>query len=246
MNPALPSTPTFQIAERDFGDWWNPLWVKECRQGLRNRLFVCVFTGIQIAMMIVVSFQVLYSIRGEAGDFLRFMFWFCLVFILHALPLIGAVIKRDEDCKPRMMDLLKVAGMTGDAVAMNKFKVQLSQTALILTSVLPYLLVRYFAGGVNIVEEIVSLGWLTIGAACVGYLSVLVSTFNFTGRVVVGMVLVVCFPLFEWFLWYSAELSAGGFNSESIPVFALWLMFGFTGLFMCLGIAGSNYDSLQE
>ncbi len=162
MNPPpLPAKPVLPPLA-DFGDWLSPMIVKELRQGLRTWVFVGAFIVLQavLVMLLLISS----SSGNEASS--TILFWSLVAFILvFIMPLRGFNALAGE-MKAQTLDILALTRLSGFRIALGKWAALVSQSALIAISVLPFVALRYFGGGVDLIAELrclLLLGLLSAG-----------------------------------------------------------------------------------
>lgn len=148
---AVPSTPLSNSHNlRDFPDRLTPMLVKELRQGMRSKIFVWGF----LLMHLLLAFVVLSSINSSMSHDSSTLFWWCyLVPAVFALPFRGFNALVDE-IRMDTMDTLLLTRLSASRIVLGKWISITLQIALISLTVLPYLIMRYFAGGVDIALEI--------------------------------------------------------------------------------------------
>ena len=146
MIPALP-------ALRDFSDRLSPMVVKEMRQGLRTRFF----TGTLILFHVILGCLMLSHLFHANTRETTEMFWsITLVTLLGILPL-RAFNALNGEVKDGTLDMLTLTGITSFRLVWGKWASLYSQTLLLASSLLPYMIVRYIFGGVEIAREALSL-----------------------------------------------------------------------------------------
>ena len=141
----------------DFADWLSPMVVKELRQGLRGRGFVMAFTLLQAVLALIM----LFSLQGvtETGSF---YFWImAAVLIAGVMPLSGFGALTDE-IQDGTLDLLMVTKLTATKIAIGKWCALVAQTLLMCITILPYVVMRYFAGEVDLPSELILLEGLLL------------------------------------------------------------------------------------
>ena len=147
--PPLPGRPPLPVLA-DFGDWLSPMIVKELRQGLRTWIFVGAFIVLQavLVMTLMISSS---SGNEEAASY---FFWMLVAFILvFIVPLRGYNALAGE-IKGQTLDALVLTRLSAFRIAFGKWAALVLQAALIAISVLPYVVLRYFGGGVNSLSEL--------------------------------------------------------------------------------------------
>lgn len=143
-------------------DFMSPVFVKELRQGLRARRFVLPFVVAQVMAIVAVGTELgIASATAEAGtgggftDFLGGIVYAVLWIIIGvAMPLthIGAL--RPELSGGRNVELLLMSNLDRWQIVRGKWLVGIALSGLMLVSLLPYLLTRYFVGGVDLIDSI--------------------------------------------------------------------------------------------
>ncbi len=163
---------------QDFGDRFGPMLVKEFRQGLRAKMFVGPFLLIQVVAVLAVLGEALAAgIDGESGSGFGFaggmLPWVIGLMLGAVMPLTGFSALQPELQGGRNIELLLLANLSRWQIVVGKWLVMNSLAALVLVSLLPYLLSRYFIGGVNLVESvsfIITIGTVNVvmNAAVIG------------------------------------------------------------------------------
>jgi hypothetical protein len=163
----------------DFPDWLPPMLVRELRQGIQSGAFFWTFLLIQLALVLHAAFTVLATSGRFDGDVLRAsggFFWTILVITVgFVIPLRG-VNSIATERTGNNLDLVRLTRLSATRIVVGKWAAIVSQAGLVAVSVLPYLVLRYFLGGVNVVTELVRLGWLVVAAAVVAAVAVQTST----------------------------------------------------------------------
>lgn len=134
---------------RDFNDWLSPMLVKELRHGLRTRAFTSLLTSFQLGMILVVGSGVM----GVSTEVISNIFWtLTLTALLLALPLRGFGTLSGEAVSGTM-DMLTLTSISSFRIVYGKWLALFSQTLLLASSLLPYMVARYYLGGAEIVRE---------------------------------------------------------------------------------------------
>lgn len=170
----------------DFGDRLGPVVVKELRQGLRARQFVGPFLLIHVVAVFAVLVE---AVAGSAGGSVvgsgMLMSIITLVLCVF-MPLYGFGALQPELNPGRNIELLLLANLSRWQIVIGKWLVMTSLAGLILISLLPYLLMRHYIGGVDLVANLSYVGAVaavnvTMNAAVIG-----ASGFtNYIGRLMV-------------------------------------------------------------
>ena len=138
----------------DFPDKLNPMLVKELRQGLRGISFVTLFIAVQAFLCFILLITAAVASHENAGHLLsRIIFFFFSLAVLVVQPLrgIGAL---QTEIKNNTIDLLCLTRLSAWRITFGKWISIVSQSALILTAIIPYLILRYFFGDMQIFSEI--------------------------------------------------------------------------------------------
>ncbi len=144
----------------DFSDRISPMLVKELRQGLRAKTFIAVFLSLQIFLGIMLLSASAASVSDRAGGVVSAMiFAFFSIAVLIVQPMRG-VAALSTEIKSNTIDMMVLTRLSASRIVFGKWVAIVSQSALILLTIIPYLILRYFFGGMNLVGEIVFLGLL--------------------------------------------------------------------------------------
>ena len=178
----------------DFADWLSPIIVKELRQGLRSRAFVGLFIILQVFMIfcVLVSLDEMDGRRGGTA-----FFWtISTITLLMLQPLRGFATVFGE-MKANTLELVQLTQLSSWRVVAGKWGALFLQTVLLVCAVLPYLTVRYFLGGIDIVTEAVALAWMLFGSGMLTAVAVAFSPYltSVLGRIAVGAGVVAAFNI---------------------------------------------------
>jgi hypothetical protein len=140
----------------DFADVLSPMMVKELRQGLRGWAFIGAFLLLQFTLIIVVLMGL-----EETGDHdYTGYFWLGIAATFCGLLPLRSVGALSDEMKAGALDLLMVTRLSASRIAFGKWASMAAQTVLFAISLLPYVVLRYFAGGIDPVHELTGLAWL--------------------------------------------------------------------------------------
>lgn len=141
----------------DFPDKLNPMLVKELRQGLRGISFVTLFIAIQAFLCFILLITAAVASHENAGHLLsRIIFFFFSLAVLVVQPLRG-ISGLHGEIKNNTIDLLSLTRLSAWRITYGKWISIVSQSALILTAIIPYLILRYFFGDMQMFSEILLL-----------------------------------------------------------------------------------------
>ena len=148
----------------DFSDRISPMLVKELRQGLRAKTFIAVFLTLQVFLGIMLLSASAASTSDRAGGVVSAMiFGFFSLAVLVVQPLRG-VAALSSEIKGNTIDMMVLTRLSAWRIVFGKWVAIVSQSALILSTIIPYLILRYFFGGMNLVGEIVLLALLFLSS----------------------------------------------------------------------------------
>ena len=157
-----PATPLPSAELRDFSERLPAMAVKELRQGLRAPMFIAPF--ILVHLLAIVCMAMEYSAKG-VSDW-HSPFWI-MTFVVLALvmPLRGFAALREESAGGNSA-LLMLGGLSRWQIVRGKWLVQLLLCGLTFLTLLPYLIVRYFLGGFEVLANLlIGLNVLSMAAA---------------------------------------------------------------------------------
>jgi hypothetical protein len=153
------------LPARDFADWLSPMIVKELRQGLRANAFVAVFLILQVLMI----FSMLLMVANSNYDAENFsasnydgLFWGVMgILLLFVMPLraLGAI---SGELKMNTLELIHLTRLSSSKILFGKWSSLMLQSLLLVAAVLPYFVLRYFFGGVDIVNDLRAFGLMLL------------------------------------------------------------------------------------
>ena len=153
--PALPARlPDMAAQLPDFSDRLSPMLVKELRQGMRSPVFVWGMILMNAFLAVVVWLTML---EPESNGLHRSFFWAYCILVCGLLPLRAAGALHDE-LKGNTIDTLMMTRLTGWRITLGKWIAVVAMQCLAAVTVLPYEIVRYFMGGLNVPLELAWLG----------------------------------------------------------------------------------------
>ncbi|RYD24067.1 MAG: hypothetical protein EOP88_01635 [Verrucomicrobiaceae bacterium] len=144
----------------DFSDRFSPMLVKELRQGLRAKTFLVVFLSLQVFLAVMMFSATATSSSDQVGDVVSgIIFGFFAVAVLLVQPLRG-ISALSSEVKSNTLDMMALTRLSSAKIVIGKWVAIVSQTALLLSTIVPYLILRYFFGGMNLFGELVMLALL--------------------------------------------------------------------------------------
>lgn len=137
--------------------------VKEMRQGLRTRFFSVALILFHV-MLGLLMLGFLFEVRPKDA---HEMFWVIIITTLLGVLPARAWNTLHSEAKDGTLDMLVLTGMSSFRIVWGKWVSLYSQTLLVTSSLLPYMIARYQLGGVEIVRELVGLYLLILGSAII-------------------------------------------------------------------------------
>jgi ABC-type transport system involved in multi-copper enzyme maturation permease subunit len=142
----------------DFSDRLSPMLVKELRQGLRAKTFIAVFLSLQAFLALMLLIASATSAEENSGTVVSTtIFIFAAIAVMIVQPLRGVAALATE-VKSNTIEMIVLTRLSAQRIVLGKWIALVSQSALILSTVIPYLILRYFFGGMNLIGEVVLLG----------------------------------------------------------------------------------------
>ncbi|MEM0895984.1 MAG: hypothetical protein AAGJ79_03785 [Verrucomicrobiota bacterium] len=157
---------------QDFKDWIGPMVVKELRQGLRTKSFIGVFIGLQTMLVII---TIAMADAGSSGESISAWFWgFINLTFIVLMPLRGfnAI---SQEARHQTLELVLMTRLNARRITYGKWFALYAQTLLFSISLLPFVIMRFFLGGIEIATEIYILLLFTIASGALTAISVGVS-----------------------------------------------------------------------
>lgn len=220
----------------DFSDRLSPIVVKELRQGLRTKTFVSMFITLQALMILIVGTSLLAASQGSGTGFGSGLFWtLTAIPLLFVLPMRGLGTVGNE-IKLQTLDLLTLTRISPRRIILGKWIAIVAQTSLFVCAILPYVVLRYFMGGVNLADELLILALLLVISALLTAVTVGFSPYlNLVTRILFWIAVIVFMQVLLPFLLFVSMASAASFPFN--PLTSAWLWVGlpvYSGLLIAL------------
>jgi len=146
--------------------------VKELRQGLRARSFIGVFLALQIILGVILLSASAAATSDQAGSTIsNIIFTFFSIAVLVVQPMRG-ITTLSSEIKDNTIDMMVMTRLSAWRIVTGKWSAIVSQSALILITIVPYLILRYFFGGMNLLGEIVMLALIFITSSALTAITV--------------------------------------------------------------------------
>lgn len=129
--------------------------VKELRQGLRTNTFVILFLVLQALLgLILLTTAAADTNAGTLVSGIIFCLFSLSVLVIQPLRGIGAI---SSEVKGDTIDLMVLTKLSAWRIVYGKWSSLIGQSALILSTIIPYLILRYFFGGMQLFSELLLL-----------------------------------------------------------------------------------------
>jgi hypothetical protein len=236
-------------AAPDFPDWFSPLLVKDLRQGLRSRWFIWLFLWVQFSMVALVGVQMLYGTERDGGHaivsdslVMEVLFFVNISLVLHVLLPLRGIFIADADVDPGNLQLLRMTGVLAHRIAVSKLVVTMFMVGLIMMTMLPYVTLRYFLSGVDVVGDFMRLGWIGVGSGVIAAWGLLLAIMPAVWRAVVGGLFILGgLPIFESILWVMIHASRD-WNAGVLMSVVIWLVVAIFVAVLPLAIVESRFN----
>ena len=142
----------------------NAVLIKELRQELRVRGFVWSFIGFHIAMILFTLASFAAQDLQRDFDFMLSISWFWAMLAIPlfiAAPMRGFTAFRKE-ASAKELELIFLTRTSSWHIAFYKWVALCLQGVLLLTAALPYVIVRYVVGSLDLIDAFVAMGILLL------------------------------------------------------------------------------------
>ncbi len=206
----------------DFPAWLPPMLVRELRQGIQSGAFFWTFLLTQ-AVLFVLAAYTLFAATDTFASYAKTsrvagLIWVPLGITLGlVIPLRGMTAIASEQAANNL-DLIRMTRLSATRIVVGKWAAILAQAVLIAVAALPYLVLPYFYGGVNVVGDLTRFIWMLMVSGLVAAFAVFASTRPQRERV--GLLVLVGIGAWVTLVSSFTPMSPG-------PVFAagwLWLI----------------------
>ena len=197
----------------DFPDRLSPMLVKELRQGMRTKAFVGVFLALQIILGVILLSAGAAASSDDAGSTIsNIIFIFFSIAVLIIQPMRG-ISSLSSEVKGNTIDMMVLTRLSAWRIVTGKWASIVSQSALLLVTIIPYLILRYFFGGMNLIGEIIFLAILFLSSAALTAVTVGLSA---SSSVILRSVLpMIALPIGAYSLLMALMFGAFGGGSMS-------------------------------
>ncbi len=224
-------------ALRDFPDKLAPVFVRDLRQGLRSQVLVWAFLVIQATalMTLLIDWGLARGFDlGSIGIAVPSVFLGVVgtVFSL-LLPLTQFGALQSELGRGRNIELLLCSQLSRWQIVRGKFFVACSLSGLLLISLVPFLLIRYFIGGVELVENVSQVAALWMGNATMN--AIVIGASGFANYITRGFVILLA-SIAHTITVATVPVVVGFAGTVSVPTAGYFAAFAGAIPFLLLGL----------
>ena len=164
------------MPKRSLGDLLSPILVKEFRQGVRGHVFTGAFLLLHAVLVLATGLSLI-NLNDPAGS-MTVLFWMLLVVPVGlVIPLTG-MLSLSSETSLKALEPMLLTRLTPRGIVFGKWASLATQIAILVVSVAPYFLLRYFLGGLQIVYELWGVVVLAVGATVLTAVTVSLSAFR--------------------------------------------------------------------
>jgi hypothetical protein len=141
----------------DFSDKLSPMLVKELRQGMRARSFTLLFLVFQLLLcfiLLTAGSSAGFSEAGTTASSVIFTMFGIAVLFIQPMRGVSAL---SSEISGNTIEMMALTRLSAARIVFGKWIAIVSQSALILITIIPYLILRYFFGGMLLLGELVFL-----------------------------------------------------------------------------------------
>ena len=203
----------------DFSDRVSPVLVKELRQGLRAKTFIALFLGLQIFLAVMLLSAGAASDTNQAGSIISgtiFLFFAIAVLLIQPLRGINALA---GEVKDRTIEMMVLTRLTAWRIVFGKWIAIVGQSALLFATIIPYLILRYFFGGMNLVGELMFLLLLFLTSMALTAVTIGLSGSN--SVIIRGLLPILGLPIGLWtmlMLTFARRMGGGADLMEAVSL----------------------------
>lgn len=236
-----------------FSDKLSPMLVKELRQGLKGTTFVILFIAIQVTLALLILGQSLASSYDNTGNDISTTIFVCISLATCVLQPLRAISAIRSEIKENTIDLMLITKLSAWKIVFGKWISLVSQSALIIAAITPYLILRYFFGGMQLFAELMILMSIFIASAGITGIFIGISSLpSLILRGIFGLVMAFYIGLGSLFLFlnpptYYDLTSLCSFQAEySFSIYSLLLIGTIYICWLALDFAAGSIAPIAE
>jgi hypothetical protein len=175
--------------------------VKELRQSLRRSSFIYPFICIHLFAIVAIFFEFEFKISSGGSMAAIFLwdpdyigpFWWVAMLVCGILMPLSGLFLMPQEIEEGNHEILLLTCLNRWQIVFGKFLTLWVLSLLTLTSLLPYIIIRYFIGGIEWLNELANTGTVISVAAIISALSIAASGFpNLASKLAI-----FCFLMFS-------------------------------------------------
>jgi len=197
-------------------DWLSPILVKELRQGMRARVFVISFLLLQVFLTVLVMGNVAAQDDRSVLNTQDYFFWVIVGFALLVLMPLRGLVTVSQEIRNRTMETILLTRLTAWRVVFGKWSALFAQSLLFVSAVLPYVVLRYFVGGDDIVSDF---EWILLMLWLSGILIAASIAVSSLGNAVVRIIILIGIIVMT-------STGAGDFSTTGFSSYPPWEVIG--------------------
>lgn len=183
----LPGAPPASGKRRRFrgasaSDFLPVFLVKEIRQSLRSRRFVRSFFGLQLLLQLFTITAIIetagYVDTDLDADALNILFWVALSLPLLLIPPLSIMAGMGRTLKDRSLDLVFMTSLSAWRAVVGIWLAYLAEGFLLTLAALPYVVLRYYLGGVDLIQQLCLFAILLLGSSLLTAITLGLSTYR--------------------------------------------------------------------
>ena len=231
-------------------DWLSPILVKELRQGMRARVFEGSFILLQV-LMVITMLGLIVAAQGRASGgagATSAIFWTMVAIpVLFVMPLRGSGALRGE-IDAKTLELMFLTRLSAWRIVFGKWAALFAQSCLLVCAVLPYVVMRYFVGGIEVTAELQGLFAMLVTSGLLLAMTVALSSFQSKLLRAVSFALPIGVVWFGMVWFSSVFVSIGGVSSATgwAKGLAFYALFALIVVLYCLELGASRIGPAAE
>lgn len=211
-----------------WGDWCNPILVKETRQALKSRQFVITFSLLLFAALswtIVGTFSLMPAIY-DTPSAPRMMLGYYFVLALPMLLVVPLAAYRslEGEIDDGTLELLSITALSPKQIVLGKLASAMLQMLLYFVVLFPCIAYAYTLRGVDFPTTVILLGMLVLAGVMMSIVALFFAPLSRsrTGRVMMLLVVIMLLVGAEWILGLAAfEIISYGLGLDEDFFFVL-------------------------
>lgn len=178
----------------DFWDGLSPVLVKELRQGLRSGWFTKTYIIIQILLCLLIVFQAINGLFYEnndntsGSDTVGGFYWTIVGFLLFVRAPFLAMNGVSQEIQGKTLELLALTRQTSRRLLWGKWMSIMIQSILMVVTILPYGMSRYYFGQINVADELLILFMMLCGSGLIVAMGLSISPLSGIFKAFIGIV----------------------------------------------------------